>query len=135
MKTDTGSPYQQPVAADVVAAGLLSPLHTSPATPIQTPYLFVRRPSFMVSYRGFGRRNDLMRRSNYIILLGVAAAAGSALGMLSDRRHPAKGGLLGATAGVVAGSVAAGVYHYITSGNNVPYYSHDSALYEDLDTI
>jgi len=75
-----------------------------------------------------------MKRSHYFIWLGIAAATGSALGMLSDRKHPAKGGLLGATAGVVAGSVATGVYHYITA-DQVPYYSRSSSQYEELDTI
>ncbi len=76
-----------------------------------------------------------MKRSEYIIWLGVAVAAGGALGALADRKDPGKGGLWGATAGVVAGSVAAGVYHYITSGANVPFYSHASSLYEDLESI
>ena len=76
-----------------------------------------------------------MKRSQYFILLGVAAAAGTALGILSDRRHPAKGSLLGTTAGIVAGSVAAGVYEYIASRDKVPYYSNASSLYEDLDTV
>lgn len=73
-----------------------------------------------------------MKTSDYIIWLGVATAAGTALGRLSDRRHPAKGSLLGATAGMVAGSVAAGVYHYITT-NRIPYYSSASSLYDELD--
>jgi hypothetical protein len=76
-----------------------------------------------------------MKRSHYIIWLGIATAAGTALGILSDRKHPAKGSLLGATAGVVAGSVAAGVYQYVTSGDSVPYYSKSSDLYNELDTI
>lgn len=75
-----------------------------------------------------------MKKSDYIIWLGVAMAAGTAMGMLSDRKHPAKGSLLGATAGMVAGSVAAGVYEYISS-EKVPYYSSESPLYDDLDLI
>lgn len=76
-----------------------------------------------------------MKRSQYLVLLGIATAAGTALGMFSDRKHPAKGGILGGTAGMVAGAVASGVYHYIASGNDVPYYSCSTKLYEDLDTI
>jgi hypothetical protein len=75
-----------------------------------------------------------MKKSDYIIWLWVATAAGTALGMLSDRRHPAKGGLLGATAGMVAGSVAVGVYEYISS-EKVPYYSTESSLYSDIDAV
>jgi len=75
-----------------------------------------------------------MNKSDYLLWLGVATAAGTALGMLSDRRHPAKGSLLGATAGMVAGSVAAGVYEYISS-EKIPYYSSESSLYGDLDLI
>lgn len=76
----------------------------------------------------------IMRKSQFVIWLGIATAAGTALGMLSDRKHPAKGSLLGATAGMVAGSVAAGVYEYISS-EKVPYYSTASSLYDDLDLI
>lgn len=75
-----------------------------------------------------------MKTSQFVIWLGIATAAGTALGMLSDRKHPAKGSLLGATAGMVAGSVAAGVYEYISS-EQVPYYSTASSLYDDLDLI
>ena len=73
-----------------------------------------------------------MKKSNYLIWLGVAAAAGSAIGLLSERRNTAKGGLLGATAGIVAGAVAAGVYEYVSSKEKFPYYSEVSPLYEEL---
>ena len=76
-----------------------------------------------------------MKKADYLTLIGVAAAAGTVMGMLTDRKHPAKGGLLGVTAGIVAGSAGAGVYHYITSVRNIPYYSSDTSLYEELDTI
>lgn len=75
-----------------------------------------------------------MKKADYIIWLGVATAAGTALGMLADKRHPAKGSLLGATAGMVAGSVAAGVYEYV-SMEKIPYYSKESLLYEDINTV
>ena len=88
----------------------------------------------MVFYTAFLAEGLYMRRSQYFIWLGIATAAGTALGMLSDRRHPAKGSLLGATAGMVAGSVAAGVYEYISS-EKVPYYSTESPLYGDIDAV
>ncbi|MBI5849048.1 MAG: ammonium transporter [Nitrospirae bacterium] len=75
-----------------------------------------------------------MNKTRYLIWLGIATAAGTAMGMLSDRKHPAKGSLLGATAGMVAGSVAAGVYEYISS-EKVPYYSTESSLYDDIDSV
>lgn len=76
-----------------------------------------------------------MKKSNYLIWLGISAAAGTILGLLADRKQPAKGSLLGAAAGVVAGSVVAGVYQYVTAGEKVPYYSKSSPLYDELDTL
>jgi len=76
-----------------------------------------------------------MKRSDYLLWLGISAAAGTALGMLADRKHPAKGSLLGAAAGVVAGSIAAGIYQYVTSGEKIPYYSKSSLLYDETSTV
>ena len=73
-----------------------------------------------------------MKKSDYITWIGMAAAAGTALGLLAGREHPAKGGLLGAAAGVVAGSVAAGVYEYATR-EEIPYYSSLSPLYDEAE--
>ncbi|TAN42328.1 MAG: hypothetical protein EPN25_03365 [Nitrospirae bacterium] len=75
-----------------------------------------------------------MRKNDFIIWLGIAAAAGTGAGMLSDRKQPLRGGLLGATAGIVAGSVAAGFYHYVAAGDAIPYYSKSSPLYEEAET-
>lgn len=75
-----------------------------------------------------------MKKTDYLIWIGIAAAAGAAAGMLSDRKNPARGGLIGATACTAAGSVAAGVYHYVTE-NKIPYYSTASPLYEELDPV
>lgn len=76
-----------------------------------------------------------MKRSHYFIWLGISAAAGAVLGMLADRKEPAKGSLIGTTAGVVAGSVAAGIYHQVTSGEQIPYYSKSSPLYDEIGTL
>ncbi|MEW6584554.1 MAG: hypothetical protein AB1442_02970 [Nitrospirota bacterium] len=76
-----------------------------------------------------------MKKSHYLICLGIAAATGTAFGMIADRKHPAKGSLFGAAAGVMAGSVAAAVYEYVTSREKVPYYSKASTLYQDFDTL
>jgi len=75
-----------------------------------------------------------MKRSHYFIWLGISAAAGAVLGMLSDRKEPAKGGLIGTAAGVVAGSVAAGIYHQLTR-EQIPYYSKSSPLYDEISTF
>lgn len=89
----------------------------------------------MVSYIAFFTTGVFMKRTDYLIWLGIAAAAGSGLGMLTNRKHPAKGGLLGATAGIVAGSIAAGFYQQVTSGEKIPYYSQSSPLYEEAETV
>jgi hypothetical protein len=73
-----------------------------------------------------------MKKPDYITWIGMAAAAGTALGLLAGRKHPAKGGLLGAAAGVIAGSVAAGVYEYATR-EEIPYYSSLSPQYEEAE--
>ena len=73
-----------------------------------------------------------MKRSDYIIWLCVAAAAGTTIGMLSEPKHIARCGLLGATAGLVAGSVAAEVYEYVTSPEKFPYYSELSPFYDEI---
>jgi hypothetical protein len=78
------------------------------------------------------RGKNVMTRSNYLIWVCVAAAAGTTIGMLAERKHTARGGLLGATAGIVAGSVAAGVYEYVTSREKFPYYSELSPLYDEI---
>ncbi len=72
-----------------------------------------------------------MKGHRYILLLGMAAAAGGAAGMFSNRENPGKGGLIGATAGVVIGSLAAGLYEHLSSNGKVPYYSESSSLYEE----
>ncbi len=73
-----------------------------------------------------------MKRSDYIIWIGMAAAAGAAVGSLAGRKHPAKSGLLGAAAGAIAGSLAAGVYEYATR-EEIPYYSSLSPLYDEAE--
>lgn len=76
--------------------------------------------------------NDFMKRSNYLIWLCVSAAAGTAVGMLAERKQRVKGGLLGAAAGIAAGSVAAAAYEYVTSKEKLPYYSEFSPLYDEI---
>jgi hypothetical protein len=76
--------------------------------------------------------NAFMKRSNYLMWLCVSAAAGTAVGMLAERKHRVKGGLIGAAAGIVAGSVAAGVYEHIVEGERLPYYSEFSQLYDEI---
>lgn len=73
-----------------------------------------------------------MKRSNFFIWVGMAVAAGTAVGMFTKRKDLAKDGLLGAAIGVVAGLVAVGVYEYATR-NEIPYYSSLSPLYDEAD--
>lgn len=73
-----------------------------------------------------------MKREEYIVWMGLAAAAGTAIGMLAERKNPAKGGFLGAAAGLLACSVAAGICEY-TSRDEVPFYSSLSPLYEEAE--
>jgi ammonia channel protein AmtB len=73
-----------------------------------------------------------MKRSNYLILLCTSAAAGTAIGMFAERKQILKGGLLGAATGIVAGSVAAAAYEYVTSKEKLPYYSELSPLYDEI---
>ena len=75
--------------------------------------------------------NNFMKRSDYLLWLCVSAAAGTAIGMLSERKHAAKAGLVGAAAGIVAGSVAAATYEYVISKEKLPYYSELSPLYDE----
>lgn len=76
-----------------------------------------------------------MKRSEYLIWLGIVAAAGSAAGALADPKHRGKGAFYGATSAIIAGSVAAGVYHYLTREESVPLYSSSSPLYEEVTAI
>lgn len=76
-------------------------------------------------------RKSVMNKTPFLIWLGIAAAAGTAIGMISERKNPAKGGLLGATAGLVAGSVAAAAYEYISVRNAYPLYSEVSEVYDE----
>ena len=73
-----------------------------------------------------------MKKSDYIIWIGMAAAAGTAIGLLAGRKHRARSGLLGGAAGVVASSLVAGVYDYATR-EEIPYYSSLSPLYDEAE--
>jgi hypothetical protein len=73
-----------------------------------------------------------MKNTDYLVWVGIAAAAGGALGILADRKNAARGGLLGAAAGVAAGLAAAGVYEYATR-EEIPYYTSLSPLYEEAE--
>jgi len=74
-----------------------------------------------------------MKNSRYLLWLGVATAAGTAAGMLADRREPARGGLLGGAAGMIAASVVTGFRECVSSRKSVPFYSSSSPLYDDTD--
>jgi hypothetical protein len=77
-----------------------------------------------------------MKAANYLKWIGVAAAAGTALGMISNLKKPEQGGLIGAAVGVIAGSVAAELYKRMkTDEDGVNYYTKSSPLYESFKDI
>ena len=75
-----------------------------------------------------------MKISQLFLWLGISAVAGAGLGLLADREHPAKSGLLGAAAGAATGSIAAGIYQY-KYRETIPYYSESSPLYEESSSL
>ena len=76
-----------------------------------------------------------MKRSQGLLILGVAAVAGSAAAALADRRHPVRAGMIGAVAGLAAGVFGAGLYSRVRAGEDVPFFSSSSPLYTDQETL
>jgi hypothetical protein len=76
-----------------------------------------------------------MKKSFYLIVVGMAAAAGTAVGVYSNRKRPVRAALLGAAAGALAGAAAAGVCEHVTRDNRIPLYSTSSLLYDDSEAI
>ena len=74
----------------------------------------------------------MRNRSHYLIWVGLAAAAGASIGLLAGRKRPVEVGLLGAAAGALAGSLAAGVCEY-AKREEIPYYSSLSPLYDEAE--
>lgn len=77
-----------------------------------------------------------MKKSHYLIWMGIATATGTLAGMLLNEKNPKRGGLEGAAAGAIAGSLSAGLCHYLTEDDDdgLSYYTESSPLYEDFDT-
>ncbi|MFZ5908364.1 MAG: hypothetical protein ACOYVJ_13355 [Nitrospirota bacterium] len=76
-----------------------------------------------------------MKRSNFLLWIGISVAAGAVLGIVADRKDPMKGGLIGTAAGMVTGSVAAASYQFVVSREKIPYYSKSSPFYDEFHTI
>ena len=76
-----------------------------------------------------------MKKNDYLIWLGITAAAGTITGMISNVKNPGKGGFIGAVAGVIAGSVAIEVYERMTDDDGIIYYTKSSPMYENPDDI
>lgn len=78
-----------------------------------------------------------MGKISSILWLGTFTAAGSAIGLMANRRKPACGGLIGAAAGVVAGSVFNMLHE--NSGpdddGRIKYYSKSLPSYGDPDEV
>jgi hypothetical protein len=78
-----------------------------------------------------------MNKSNYLIALGISAAAGALAGILSSRKNPGLGGLFGAAAGAAVGVVTVSACKRLRekADDGVDYYSEISPLYQDFDDI
>lgn len=76
-----------------------------------------------------------MRNSLYLMVLGMAAATGTVVGMYSHKERPVRGALWGAAAGALAGAAAAGVFDHMTRDQDIPFYSSSSPLYEDIESV
>ncbi len=78
-----------------------------------------------------------MNKSRSIILLGISAVAGAAAGIISNRKNPELGGLFGAAAGLVAGTVTVMAYKGLRDrcDDGIDYYSETSPLYRDFDDV
>jgi len=74
-----------------------------------------------------------MKKNDYLIWLGISAAAGAVFGTVLSEANPKKGGLLGALAGVLTGSAALEVYERMTDDDGIIYYTKSSPQYEDPD--
>ena len=76
-----------------------------------------------------------MKKNDYLIWLGISAAAGTVVGTVLNEKNPKKGGLIGALAGVITGSVAIEVYERMTDDDGIIYYTKSSPQYENPDAI
>ena len=78
-----------------------------------------------------------MKESKYLLLLGILAATGAATGILSNRKKPELGSLLGAMAGVAAAALVTFTYKGLKEqeDNDIDYYSETSPLYQDFDDL
>lgn len=74
----------------------------------------------------------MKKPGHLIILVGIAAATGAAAGMLSNRRNPKMGGLMGAAIGGIAGAFSAKLYTCIAEEDGISYYTTSSPLYKDF---
>ncbi|MBZ0157472.1 MAG: hypothetical protein K8I29_14840 [Alphaproteobacteria bacterium] len=75
-----------------------------------------------------------MIKAKYLLWLGISSAAGAATGILSHRKSPEQGGLIGAAVGFLAGSLAVEMHRRLADEDDgISYYSKSSPLYEDFD--
>lgn len=79
-----------------------------------------------------------MKKTKYLISLGVAAATGTAVGLLSSHKRPVQNGILGAIAGTLASLAITELYRYTSDNYKAGFYSKSSRLYDsnaDIDYI
>ena len=76
-----------------------------------------------------------MEKKDYLIWLGISAAAGTVIGAALNEANPKKGALIGVLAGAVTGSVAIEVYERLTEEDGIIYYTKSSPQYENPEDI
>ena len=77
-----------------------------------------------------------MKKRNDFLVIGLSAAAGAAAGILSNRKKPGQGCLIGAIAGAIAGAAATELINRNSPvDDGIGYYSNSSPQYEDSEDI
>ncbi|MGO9378716.1 MAG: hypothetical protein ACLPN1_17040 [Dissulfurispiraceae bacterium] len=78
-----------------------------------------------------------MNKSKYLITLGISATAGALAGIISTRKNPALGGVVGAAAGAAVAAIAVSSYTRLMeqADDGIDYYSETSPLYHGFDDI
>ncbi|MEW5744831.1 MAG: hypothetical protein AB1805_05240 [Nitrospirota bacterium] len=71
----------------------------------------------------------------YLLWIGASTAVGTALGVLADPERPSRGGVIGAAAGLVAGSVLGGIHERRAAEAEIELYSSSSPLYQESDEL
>ena len=71
-----------------------------------------------------------MKKTESLVSLAVATAAGAAVGLLSSQKRPLQSGLLGAIAGTLAGLAFTEIYKFLSVDYKAGFYTKSSKLYD-----